>query len=236
MNKNYEIKSVVKEDGKTKFYVDFEGKYYMDMFDIDTRIDYLTNCVCSNSMEIEMGENKKVAEILEKENEDHIAELTELKEAKKHLQMEIYNQDKKERKEAVLAKVSTKENMEKLFDYIRELTGMPYLKFDYEVVERKYDEGKYISFDSELINNPLMDLAFKEVRISNFNSGFSVKEDYWGERDYSKMAESVGYFVSIQFSYKHWDGGTNGANIAEAYLAKTVNGNSEQQRKVDNDF
>ena len=115
-----------------------------------------------------------------------------------------------------------------MFDYIRKLIGMPDLKFTVEV--NTYHNQDYIEFKSEDIHdNFLIRNAWEEFKVSNFNSNLYKQKYEDGldrydskETDLSKPAK-VQYWWSIHFSYRHWGGGTNGAEIASAWVDDKFN-------------
>lgn len=142
---------------------------------------------------------------------------------KKLVQADKWITEREERAAKFFEKLKDPKSLEPLFDYIRKLIGMPDLKFTVEV--NKYQNKNYIEFKSEDIHdNFLIRNAWEEFKVSNFNSGLSTQKyedglDKYGpkETDLTKPAE-VHYWWSIHFSYRHWGGGTNGAEIADAWV------------------
>ena len=77
----------------------------------------------------------------------------------------------------------------------------------------------------DIHDNFLIRNAWAEFKVSNFNSGLykqKYEDGFDGyrpakETDVTKLAV-VNYWWSIHFSYQHWTGGTNGAEIADAWV------------------
>lgn len=147
---------------------------------------------------------------------------------KKLIQADEWITERDERAAKFFEELKKPENLEPLFDYIRNLIGMPDLKFTVEV--NNYQNKDYIEFASEDIHdNFLIRNAWEEFKVSNFNSGLYTQKyddglDRYGskETDITKLAE-VHYWWSIHFSYRHWGGGTNGAEIADAWVDDKFN-------------
>lgn len=141
----------------------------------------------------------------------------------KLVQADKWVTERDERAAKFFEKLKDPKNLEPLFDYIRNLIGMPDLKFTVEV--NTYQNKNYVEFASDDIHdNFLIRNAWEEFKVSNFNSGLYTQKyddglDRYGskETDLSKPAE-VHYWWSIHFSYRHWGGGTNGAEIADAWV------------------
>ena len=141
----------------------------------------------------------------------------------KLVQADKWVTERDERAAKFFEKLKDPKNLEPLFDYIRNLIGMPDLKFTVEV--NTYQNKNYVEFASDDIHdNFLIRNAWEEFKVSNFNSGLYTQKyddglDRYGskETDLSKPAE-VHYWWNIHFSYRHWGGGTNGAEIADAWV------------------
>lgn len=147
---------------------------------------------------------------------------------KKLIQADEWITERDERAAKFFEELKDPKKLEPMFDYIRKLIGMPDLKFTVEV--NTYHNQDYIEFKSEDIHdNFLIRNAWEEFKVSNFNSNlFKQKyEDGFDrydskETDLSKPAK-VQYWWSIHFSYRHWGGGTNGAEIASAWVDDKFN-------------
>ncbi len=103
--------------------------------------------------------------------------------------------------------------VEELFGLIRDFVKMPDLQFKANL--REYRDGdKRIEFDSDDIakKDYLISLAWKEFKISNFNSNATV----------DRQSEEPYYWITVHYDYKHIDGGSNGAEIG---FAEFRNGN-----------
>lgn len=162
---------------------------------------------------------------------------------KKLIQADEWITERDERAAKFFEELKKPENLEPLFDYIRNLIGMPDLKFTVEV--NNYQNKDYIEFESDDIHdNFLIRNAWEEFKVSNFNSGLYTQkyEDGLGgyhppkETDVTKLAE-VHYWWSIHFSYRHWGGGTNGAEIADAWVDDKFNWTfkSKKERHEENE-
>lgn len=97
---------------------------------------------------------------------------------------------------------------------VKSVQGQPYVS--YESIENLVD------------GNPILGLAWKEMRINNFNGGrvWSKEHGLPGAKmfyssydakdiDYTKPM-SVGFNIDLHYSYEHIDGGSNGAKIGWA--------------------
>ena len=162
---------------------------------------------------------------------------------KKLIQADEWITERDERAAKFFEEIKKPENLEPLFNYIRNLIGMPDLKFTVEV--NNYQNKNYIEFESDDIHdNFLIRNAWEEFKVSNFNSGLYTQkyEDGLGgyhppkETDVTKLAE-VHYWWSIHFSYRHWGGGTNGAEIADAWVDDKFNWTfkSKKERHEENE-
>lgn len=131
-------------------------------------------------------------------------------------QMCDYKDDRESRKEKLFAEASKPEQLEKLFGLIEKLVGEE-LNFKYTIKAEK----QKIDIESlvNLADKPLICLAWREFKVENFGGGVGCNEPCrsW-DIDYSKPVKSVHYWMRIHFSYKHYDGGTNGAEIGTAFF------------------
>ena len=110
-------------------------------------------------------------------------------------------------------------DMEPLFNWLREVTGLD-LKFEVQRIADKNRDEYRIDFTSQNIvqHSGIMQLNFTELYIDTFgNSVSSSKPDYYDkeEIDYTKDY-NLYYWVSIHFSYKHIGGGSNGTKLGSA--------------------
>lgn len=132
-----------------------------------------------------------------------------------------YEDNKNERKERVFAEASKIENMEKLFDLINNFVGED-MDFHYTVDFEKQKIS--IASGVDLSDRPFIRFAWKEFYIENFGGGVGCDEPYYStDRDYSKPVKEVWYWMSIHYSYRHIDGGTNGASIGTAVFNEDGN-------------
>lgn len=147
---------------------------------------------------------------------------------KKLVEADEWITERDERAAKFFEKLKDPKNLEPLFDYIRNLIGMPDLEFTVEV--NNYNNKDYIEFKSEDIHDHfLIRNAWAKFRVSNFNSGLYKQKYEDGldrynskETDLTKLAE-INHWWSIHFSYQHWGGGTNGAEIADAWVDDKFN-------------
>lgn len=149
---------------------------------------------------------------------------------KKYVQAEKWIKERDERAEKFFEALKDPKNLEPMFAYIRKLVGIPNLQFTTKVT-KNYRGKDYIEFESEdLHENFLIKNAWKEFRVDNFNSNLYTESyedgldryDRKEETDLSVPAE-VSYWWSIHFSYQHWTGGTNGAEIGDAWVDDKMN-------------
>lgn len=102
-----------------------------------------------------------------------------------------------------------------LFDWLREVTGINDLKFE---VDRKQDNRIYWSSQNIVDKVGVMKFAFSEVVIESFSNGIATTApDYYSSEkiDYDKDYDLY-YWVSIHFAYRAKGGGTNGVDLASA--------------------
>lgn len=134
----------------------------------------------------------------------------------KWIQICDYEDNKNLRKEQVFSEAVKPENMSKLFSLIDSLVEKD-MCFSYSVNKEKQTIS--IKSDKDLSDEPLIRLAWKEFRITNFGGGLACDEPYHiAEIDYTKPVKKVFYWMDIHFSYTHLDGGSNGASIGTAYF------------------
>lgn len=104
-----------------------------------------------------------------------------------------------------------------LYDYIRKIIDVPDLKFNMTIKEGR--NGLYPMIESEDITEYIgvMKFAFSEMTIGTFNSSVSVNtpKDY-NDMDYTQDYP-LDYWCTIHFSYRHYGGGTNGADFLTAW-------------------
>lgn len=127
-----------------------------------------------------------------------------------------YEDDKESRKERLFEEASKSENMAKLFAIINDFFGED-MDFHYkmDVEKRKIN----IASGVDLSDRPFIRFAWKKFIIENFGGGIGCSEPYClDDRDYSKPVKEVYYWMDVQYSYKHIDGGSNGASIGTAYF------------------
>lgn len=96
-----------------------------------------------------------------------------------------------------------------LLDKINELIG---LELTYDISIEKNSFGKYNYFEiknkENLVDNfPILALAWKEFKVSTFNANICC----------DKKTGELSLWCTIDFSYKHCGGGTNGATILTAW-------------------
>lgn len=95
-----------------------------------------------------------------------------------------------------------------LYAKIREVTGIEDLKFE-ERIDKNYSGDPYPKFCSQELadRTGFLGLTFKSLVINQFNSqvGYDEKKG----RPY--------YWCTVNFSYAHYRGGTNGHNFMTAW-------------------
>lgn len=96
-----------------------------------------------------------------------------------------------------------------LLDKINELIG---LELTYDISIEKNNFGTYNYFKiknrENLIDNfPILALAWKEFKVSTFNANICC----------DKKTGELKIWCTIDFSYRHYSGGTNGATILTAW-------------------
>ena len=96
--------------------------------------------------------------------------------------------------------------LEELWSEIRKLTGLNDLKFTHKLYER--DNHVIIDFESQDLVDKIgfLKLMFREIKITRFNSEVIVKNN----TDDEDTEEQLMYWGSVDFSYKHPGGGSNG--------------------------
>lgn len=161
----------------------------------------------------------------------------------KLVQADNWITERDERAAKFFEKLKDPKNLEPMFEYIRNLIGMPGLNFTVKV-EKNYQDREFIEFSSDDIHdNFLIRNAWEKFCVANFNTSLYTQKyedglDRYGskETDLSKPAE-VHYWWNIQFSYRHWDGGTNGAEIADAWVDDKFNWTfkSKKERHEENE-
>ena len=114
--------------------------------------------------------------------------------------------------------------MEELFDKIREVTGLPELKFDYEIKKYPYGNGIGIKFQSQDIVDKagFLDLMFKTLYIDTSNNQIFADE----------QTGELTYWAVISFRYDLQSGGYNGSNFMRVWYSAS-NGWLFQLEKVD---
>ena len=95
---------------------------------------------------------------------------------------------------------------DKLFEEVEKATGVKNANLRVKEIKEEYGMPKYIYYTSDNIAEQcgIMACTFKEVKIENFTSCITVKD------------EKLGYCTTVNFSYEHKDGGRNGLNILSA--------------------
>ena len=96
-----------------------------------------------------------------------------------------------------------------LLDKITELIG---LKLTYDISIEKNRFGTYNYFEiknrENLVDNfPILALAWREFKVSTFSANISCDQE----------TGTLRLWCTIEFSYRHCDGGTNGAKILTAW-------------------
>ena len=127
-----------------------------------------------------------------------------------------YEDNKEERKERIFAEATRQEKMRELFSLINALVGED-MKFTYKADAAK--QRIEIESGVDLSDRPLISLAWKEFRITNFGGGVGTSEPYY-DKDYSKPVAQVFYWMDIHYEYTHIGGGSNGASIATAFFSE----------------
>lgn len=133
----------------------------------------------------------------------------EEKDLEKELRENFYNREK-ERKE----KFKNELDLEPLFNWLREVTGIKELKFEIEITKDS------VEFCSQNISDKsgVASLMLKELYINNFSSAVtSTAPRYYDDEeiDYTKDYD-IYYYTSIHFSYSHYMGGSNGHDFGKA--------------------
>lgn len=122
-------------------------------------------------------------------------------------------------------------NLNQLWKQLNEKLGLD-LQYKTEIKWDGHERQNVIDFESDNIadKNPVIAMAWHDFRICNFSCGKArwkaqglegKKEKYYGgyelpDIDYDKPAE-LWFVLDLHFSYKHNDGGSNGAKIGTAY-------------------
>jgi hypothetical protein len=98
--------------------------------------------------------------------------------------------------------------MDELFSEIKKVTGLDDLVFNYRIEENRNGSGIIIRFTSQDLaeRSGFLHLMFKELYITQFNS--SVSEEY--DKDTYEYLHKFSYWGSVDFSYSHPGGGSNG--------------------------
>lgn len=133
-----------------------------------------------------------------------------LKEADEHDQ---YYARKKQRIEEFAHQIP----FDGLFDYIKDLTGINDLSFDIEFKKDRWGTI-YPMFHSQNLADRVgfLNLIFKTIEISSFNSEVSADEPGWSNRDYSQDYQ-LSYWCTVSFRYTHPSGGSNGVTFMTAW-------------------
>jgi hypothetical protein len=136
-----------------------------------------------------------------------------------------------DKEEELFNKVATKEVMKQLFNLINETYNFGDISYTFEVVKSRENE-KCIKFESENLSKKsvFLNAAWEDFHVNCFNYGRSwiqlegkegAKEKHYGgyeEIDVDMTKEpKIGFSTDIHFSYNHWCGGSNGAEIGWAY-------------------
>lgn len=148
--------------------------------------------------------------------------------------MDTYHDDCEKRVE--IGKQKMLENLPKLFSKICKESKID-LKFDSkwtsEIHGEHYLEIKSDDFASKF---PVIWNAWKEMRITNFGGNFWYnrnKKSYYGsEEDFSKLCPNVGYGMSICYTYKNQEGGSNGQTIGHAWTDEEHNWEWQYQSEI----
>ena len=132
-----------------------------------------------------------------------------------------YYADAKAREDKLIEVMTSPENVDRLMKTLNKATR---LDLFYTVKVRELRGGeKCLEIESTEIQNPIIALAWKSFKITNFGGRLwakSNKPDHYGhEDDFSKPSPEVCFSCPIEFDYRHIDGGTNGAHIG--YLSFT---------------
>lgn len=129
--------------------------------------------------------------------------------------MDSYYENEQERKDKLLEKMTSYESRKHLADLLNKKTGLD-LVYEIKVAETRRG-SKYVEIESSEIKNNIIALAWKSFKICNFGGNFWTrrnKNSYYGNKeDFTKFASEIGYSASIDFTYEHNDGGSNGARI-----------------------
>lgn len=138
------------------------------------------------------------------------------------------------REEELFRKVtnSSSKVMNELFDLINETFGFNAI-FNFTVVQGR--EGLGVDYESKNLNRESLYLnaAFSEIKVGCFNYGHTwirffgkdgAKEKHYGGWEYedidtTKDAE-IGFSIDIHYSYKTWDGGSNGIELGYAFYSE----------------
>lgn len=144
--------------------------------------------------------------------------------------------ERDERAAKFFEELKNPEKLEPMFDYIRNLIGLPGLNFTVTVEE--HQGKKYIEFESaDIHDNFLIRNAWSEFRVSNFGGSLSTEKyddglDRYNPRETDlSVPARVDYWWNIDFSYEHWGSGTNGAEIATAWVDDKFNWTFRSKRE-----
>lgn len=126
-----------------------------------------------------------------------------------------YYADVKAREDKLIEVMTSPENVDRLMKTLNKATR---LDLFYTVKVRELHGGKKcLEIESTEIQNPIIALAWKSFKVTNFGGGVWAKANksgYYGhEEDFSEPSPEVGFSCAIDFSYEHHNGGSNGAYI-----------------------
>jgi hypothetical protein len=101
--------------------------------------------------------------------------------------------------------------MEELFDKLREVTGIPELEFDYEVIKYPYGNGIGIKFQSQNIIDKagFLDLMFKTLYIYTGNNQIFI----------DKQTGELTYWAIVSFRYDLQSLGSNGSDFMRVWYS-----------------
>ena len=105
-----------------------------------------------------------------------------------------------------------------LFDYIKKLTGIDDLTFEIKFTEDRFGKIRPTFKSQDLVDKVgFLKLIFSEIEISSFNSEIVVDtpKDYH-DMDYT-MDYPLRYWCTVDFSYNHPGGGSNGKTFLTAW-------------------
>ena len=122
------------------------------------------------------------------------------------------------RKKQRIAEYAEEIPFDELFDYIRKLTGLDDLQFTVKLMEDRYG-NVYPKFKSQDIVDKVgfLKLMFSEIEISEFNSQISAREpEDYHDLDYTQDYP-LHYWCTVDFSYTHPGGGSNGCTFLTAW-------------------